>query len=205
MSDSFHLYPISFTTHEKENRTLITSSNTSPQLQLCLHQINALANGIKQSGFPANLPPPPPQSVNPHRSTELERIKKLGNDSFSKKLYGDAARHYSAALDLAASRPPWEPHTLAIDELCILLCNRSASFLAMDNAVQAYADAIVAVELKPGWVKGSYRLTRALLKLGKSRDAVDVVGRGLMWEPMNEDLVALERECLDIINDEKLC
>lgn len=204
MADSFTLYPLTISTVEKENRTSVACANDSPALQNVLHQVNALAHGFKQSGFPASLPPPPPNSINPHRSTELEKIKKLGNEAFSRKNYGDALRLYTQAMDLAASRPPWEPSQLAIDELSILLCNRSAAFLGADLLAEAYADAHACVVMKPVWIKGYYRLCRACLRLTRSREALKFVRQGLQYEPKNEDLLALEKEILNAIQDERL-
>ena len=202
MADTFISYPIALSTIEKENRQVISSSD--PTLAGVLHQINALSHGFKQSNFVANCPPPPQNSVNPHRSSEIERQKKLGNDAFTKKNYMDALKFYSGALELAASRPPWEPSQLSCDELSILLCNRSAAFLGAELLGEAYADALTCVKLKPVWVKGYYRLAKVCLKLLRGREALDVVQTGLQYEPLNEDLLALRREVLGQISDEAL-
>lgn len=255
MADTFVAYPLSIQTLEKENRQVIVldgsasssasdapgSRPTTPaqqSLHTILHQINALAHGFKQSNFQALVPPPPPNSINPHRSPEIERKKKQGNEAFTRKSYMESLGLYSAALDLAASRPPWEPSTLAQDELSVLLCNRSAAFLGHATSTtnntshtntgaggvnlngtsnkngngngnekrstlpEAYADAAACVKMKPTWVKGYYRLSRVCLRLGRLKEARDVVRRGLQYDPLNEDLCALEKEVAGALLDE---
>lgn len=171
-----------------------TISATDPSLAAPLSLINALANGFKQSGFPLEVPPPPPNAVNPLRSEQVNKIKTLGNESFGKKQFVEAIKKYSQAIEIAASRPPWEPSALAADEMAILLCNRSAAFMGHGMWPEAYADAEATVELKKPWTKGHFRKAKALQGLGKLHEAKEAVERGMVYEPGNADLLGAMKE-----------
>jgi translocation protein SEC72 len=197
--DTFIALPI--TLKQTDNQVVPTCD--IKQVDAYLQQCHALAVGIKQSGFPAEVPGPPPQSVNPHRSTQVEQAKKQGNEFFGKKQFAEALHAYSMALEMAASRPPWEPSQLANDEIALLLANRSAAFLSAEAYPEAYADACCCVELRKPWPKGYFRKARALVKLGKVKEALETVQAGLGYEPTNEDLLSTKKEVEQLLNDER--
>ncbi|ORY87694.1 hypothetical protein BCR37DRAFT_342760 [Protomyces lactucae-debilis] len=197
--ETFIALPI--TLKEVDKRVVATS--TDNQVNGYLQQIDALSNGMKQSGFPAEVPGPPAQSINPHRSTQIELAKKQGNEYFGKKQYAEALQIYSRALEMAASRPPWEPSQMANDEMAILLANRSAAFLGAEAYPEAYADACCCVDLRKPWPKGYFRKARALVKLGKVMEALETVQAGLGYEPTNEDLLNTKKEIEALLDGER--
>jgi translocation protein SEC72 len=137
MADTFILLPLSMETKELGDKKVSQLSSSDPALGPLMQQINALTQGFKQSGFALEVPPPPPQSINPNRSK---------HDAFKANNWGESLKQYSLALDMAASRPPWEPAALASDEMSVLLCNRSAAFLGAGLYAEAYADATACIE-----------------------------------------------------------
>ena len=107
------------------------------------------------------------------------------------------------ALDMAASRPPWEPAAMASDEMSVLLSNRSAAFMGAELYAEAYADAHACIELKKAWTKGYFRKAKACIKLGKYKEAKDVLETGLTYEPRSEELKTVEKEVDDLLLDMK--
>lgn len=201
MAETFNLLPIQLESKEINGTNLVAATSNDPKLAPLMHQINALTNGFKQSGFALEVPPPPPQSVNPARSKQIEVSKKQGNDAFKAGKWGEALKMYSMALDMAASRPPWEPSAMANDEMSVLLCNRSAAFLGAELYAEAYADAHACIELKKPWTKGYFRKARACIKLGKLKEAKEVIQAGLTYEPQSEELKSVEKEVDDMLLD----
>ena len=87
------------------------------------------------------------------------------------------------AANLAASRFPWETSNLTRDELSIVVCNRSAAYLASGDPIGALLDADAVVQLKRPWSKGHFRKAKALLALGKLEEAKECAFLGLQFEP----------------------
>lgn len=201
MAETFNLLPVSLEQKDVNGTKVSAISSSDPSLAPLIHQINALTNGFKQSGFALEVPPPPPQAINPNRSKQVEISKKQGNDAFKAGKWGDALKMYSIALDLAASRPPWEPAAMANDEMSVLLCNRSAAFLGADLYAEAYADAHACIELKKPWTKGYFRKAKACLKLGRPSEAKQVLEAGLTYEPHNEELRTVMKEAEEMLQD----
>lgn len=203
MAETFNLLPVGLERKDVNGTSVTTVASADPALQTLMQQINALTNGFKQSGFALEVPPPPPNAVNPNRSKQVDAAKKAGNEAFKAGKWGDALQRYSMALDMAASRPPWEPSAMANDEMSILLCNRSAAFLGAELYAEAYADAHACIELKKTWTKGYFRKARACLKLGRYKEAKEVLLVGLTYEPASEELKTVEREVDEMITDSR--
>ena len=95
-----------------------------------------------------------------------ERSRLEGNDAFRRGDHALAANLYTASLDEA---PP--PSTMA----AAVLGNRSATYLAMDRAVDALEDAERSVALSPAKspyaAKSRFRLGNALVAVGRAEDA----------------------------------
>jgi translocation protein SEC72 len=94
---------------------------------------------------------------------------------------------------MALSRPPWEPAGLGKEEASIALCNRSAAFGSAGAWSNALADAAAVVTLRRNWPKGHYRYqiifnlmvrkARALVELGRLKEARQAIVDGLQFEP----------------------
>ncbi len=91
---------------------------------------------------------------------ELGTTREAGNALFKQKKYAAAIATYSALLDDADD-----------DEKALLLCNRSACLLAVDNVLQASRDARQATTLQPKNAKAWYRFATAELKRKSYKNA----------------------------------
>ena len=156
--------------------------------------------------LPANEIPPQinPQTMmqNP-RSLAVAKAKDEGNvrpllislgaflsQSIFQKLYGvgkyaQAIQMYTTAAEITMSRPPWESSMLIMDELAMILSNRSAAHAITNDWVSALVDADAVVQIKRPWSKGHFRKAKALQGLGKYEEAKDALSLGLSFEPVN--------------------
>ena len=92
---------------------------------------------------------------------------------------------YSAAMQIANSRPPWENSALAREEMSLVICNRSAAFYAAGDYLSSLLDAEAVIAIKRPWSKGHYRKGRALAALGDWQSAHEAIQLGLQFEPNN--------------------
>lgn len=90
------------------------------------------------------------------------------------------------SANIAASRPNWEPHTLAREEIATVLSNRSAAHLSAGDFIPALVDADVVIALKKPWTKGHFRKAKALVALQCYEEARDSISLGLQFEPDNK-------------------
>ena len=178
MADTYTHLPIKLVDSAKSTKCLCQAHEVEI-CEKCNIDVKTFNNFYKAFNAISAPIPPPPNSVTPQRSMQINKLKDRGNDSFRKKDFEDAMRCYNLAIAMAAGRPVWEPSALARDELVILLCNRSAANQAQELWPEALADAEVVVNLKPIWPKGHYRKAKALIELGRLEAARDAVSFGL--------------------------
>ncbi|KAF8328452.1 uncharacterized protein EI90DRAFT_3065405 [Cantharellus anzutake] len=154
--------------------------------------------------LPSEMPvPPPPHVVHPQRSPLVQKAKEEGNQLFKRNKHEQAISKYGFAANLAASRFPWETSNLTREELSIVVCNRSAAYLAAGDPVGALIDADVVVQLKRPWSKGHFRKAKALLALGKLEDARESAFLGLQFEPDSSELSSFVEEIDALIEKNK--
>ncbi|ORZ19678.1 hypothetical protein BCR42DRAFT_410257 [Absidia repens] len=148
-------------------------------------QHNQLATTLKQV---KELPPP--NTPNPVRNAQVNRLKEEGNKYFKQDNYTEAIRFYGMAVDLSWSRPLWEPLAFQYvrEELAPILSNRSAAHLALKNNVDALVDAEMVTRLKREWSKGWFRKGKALAALNRADDAADAYQTGLRFDHESEEL-----------------
>jgi len=145
--------------------------------------------------FPPEMPiPPPPNVVHPQRSPLVQKAKEEGNTLFKSNRHELSIQKYNMAAGIAAMRFPWETSALVRDELAIVICNRSAAYLAAGDAVAALVDADAVIQLKRPWSKGHFRKAKALLALGKLQDARESAALGLQFEPDSTELSSFVRD-----------
>lgn len=90
------------------------------------------------------------------------------------------------SANIAASRPNWEPHTLAREEISTVLSNRSAAHLSAGDYIPALVDADVVISLRKPWTKGHFRKAKALVALQCFEEAKEAIAAGLQFEPENK-------------------
>jgi tetratricopeptide (TPR) repeat protein len=114
---------------------------------------------------------------------KAEELKRQGNDFFRQGDMKSAVKCYTAAITLNANEPAY-------------YTNRAASHLGLGNGVLAAQDARTAIELKPQWAKGHYRLGCAMAQLGRWDSAVLCFERALELEPQDETVAESLRNAL---------
>ncbi|TVY46755.1 Translocation protein [Lachnellula occidentalis] len=170
----------------------ISSSNTSRSLQEELAALNDLHKAFKKLDTDV---PPPPIPVNPKRSAGITKLRESGNAEFRAGKHTDAINYYTLGLQMALTRPAWEPSGLVRDEVAGLYSNRAMAHVAISNWVEGSVDAEASVEAKKaGNAKAWWRKGRCLIEMGRLEEAKEWVGKGLEMEGNEADLVTLLKE-----------
>jgi len=125
----------------------VLSSDKS--LQGAITNLNALHTSLKSLDTPHNVPPPP-VPVNPKRSAQIQKLRDTAATSSRKGQHADAIRFLTVAIDMAASRPGWEPMGLAREELALTYLSRATAHVAAQNWVEGWKDAECSTECKRG-------------------------------------------------------
>jgi translocation protein SEC72 len=186
--ESFTLLPI----HLDPTSKAITSSSNSRALQEELTNLNNLHRALLNLESPI---PPPPVPVNPKRSAQITKLRESGNTEFRKAKHAEAIKFYGLGLQMALTRPLWEPTGLVRDEVASLYANRAQAHMALQNWAEGAIDAEASVEAKKaGNAKAWWRKGRCLMEMGRLEEAKEWVGRGLEMEGNEADLVGLLKE-----------
>ncbi|KAI9273519.1 beta-lactamase-like protein [Helicostylum pulchrum] len=105
------------------------------------------------------LPPPAP-------TDKSFKITNRANELFVRHLYNDAISEYTKVLQLSKEDDEF---------IALIYCNRSASYLRLNQYEQAQKDASRAMELAPVWSKGYFRYAQVLMKLWKFDQAIELI------------------------------
>ena len=106
----------------------------------------------------------------------------LGNEAVKAGRHEEAAEHYTSVL----AGCPGDHEVLCNRSLCYMTIGEQAGGPEMQEYYQlALQDAALAVNLKPTWVKGLYRLGCALQKCKEWRDSAAVFTKVCEMEPDN--------------------
>jgi len=164
-------------------------------LEAELAALNSLHRSL-HSGLENNMTvPPPPVPVNQKRSVQVNKARENGNDMFKKGRYAEAIKFYTLGLQMALTRPYWEPAQLVREEVCTLYSNRAQSHMGLHNWPEAAIDAEASVEAKrQGNAKAWWRRGKCLLEMGRLEEAKEWVGRGLEVEGEEKELIELLKE-----------
>ncbi|KAK3825627.1 MAG: hypothetical protein J3Q66DRAFT_328195 [Benniella sp.] len=160
-------------------------------------EINDIARHLKAN----NGQVPSPGTVLPQRSQQITKMREDGNTHFRAQRHQEAIIAYTTAINLAFDRPLWEPHGPAREELSVLLCNRSAAYIALKDWVNAYVDALGVIELKRPWSKGHFRLGKALLGMGRTKEGIEALKLGLMFDPESAEIEKALKEAETTLTD----
>lgn len=193
-TQAFTLYPL---TYDPTTQNL-DSNVASIQTELAkLNSLHKLLLSDKETQ--TTQIPPPPVPVKPTRSAAIDRLRKTGNEHFKKGAYGEAVRHYTFGIEMALSRPPWEPAGLVRDELHVLYANRSQAHMGVSNWPEGLADAEMSVEMRKGGnMKGHWRKARCLKEMGRLEEAREALEYGLEFGEDTE-LNNLKREVEELL------
>jgi translocation protein SEC72 len=153
---------------------------------------------------PNLLCPPPSNVISPKLTQAVQATKDEGNVRpcicicfllslkyliqalFKRGNTSQAITRYTSAAALAIQRPPWEASQVMREELTTVVSNRSAAYCDTRDYLSALADAETVIAIRRNWNKGHLRKAKALLGLGRLRDAKDAVRLGLDFEPASQ-------------------
>ncbi|KAI1396845.1 hypothetical protein F4819DRAFT_114028 [Hypoxylon fuscum] len=188
--DTFTMLPLQM---DPQTKALTTSSN-SRALQAELAALNALHRSLVALETP-NQVPPPPVPVNPKRSANVSKLRDSGNAEYRKGKHADAVKFYSLGLQMALTRPLWEPQQLVREEVAALYANRAQAHMALQSWAEGASDAEASVEAKRvGNSKAWWRRGKCLLEMGRLPEAKEWVSKGLEMEGDEGELVALLKD-----------
>ena len=105
---------------------------------------------------------------------------------------------YSYAIEMALTRPGWEPLGLAREELASLYANRAQGHMAQQAWPEGLVDARSSVDCKPGAnVKAYWRSGKCLIEMGRVDEARQVLEKGIEVEGKGPDA----RELVSLLAD----
>jgi translocation protein SEC72 len=190
--DTFTFLPLKL---DPQSKAVSSSTTlTSRALTAELETLNTLHRSLLSLEGNA-LVPPPPVPVNPKRSANIARLRDSGNGEFRKGKFAEAIRFYTLALQMALTRPQWEPSALVRDEIAVLYAARAQAHMALQDWVEGAVDAECSVEAKRvGNAKAWWRRGRCLFEMGRMEEAREWTGKGLEMQGEDTELVALLKE-----------
>lgn len=188
--DTFTFYPLRMDPKTKELSSIEPSRALDNELT-ALNTLHRALQGI-EGGAPV---PPPPIPVNPKRTANVNKLRDSGNADFRKGRYVEAIKFYTLGLQMALTRPVWEPPQLVHEEVATLYANRAQAHMATQNWPEGAVDAEASVEAKKtGNAKAWWRRGKCLLEMGRLEEAQEWVRRGLEMEGEEHDLLGLRVE-----------
>jgi translocation protein SEC72 len=162
-------------------------------LQAELEALNALHRSLLALDSPGV--PPPPFPVNPKRSANVNKLRESGNAAYRKQNHDEAIKFYSLGLQMALTRPPWEPSQIVREEAHQLYGNRAQALMQLGRWPEAAVDAEASVEAKKqGNAKAWYRRGKCLLEMGRWAEAREWLAKGLEFEGEEKELIELSAE-----------
>ncbi|KAI0505151.1 TPR-like protein [Xylaria bambusicola] len=188
--DTFTLLPL----HIDPQSKAVESPSTSKSLGAELSILNALHRTLLSLETPHNVPPPP-IPVNPKRSANINKLRENANAEHRKGKHADAVKLYTLGIQMALSRPLWEPQGLVREEVAELYANRAQSYMAQQLWAEGAIDAEMSVEAKRGGnAKAWCRRGKCLLEMGRLEESRDWCRKGMEMESNDAELAALLKE-----------
>lgn len=182
--DIYNQYPLHMDPASKAISLLQSSAQTPAQtaaINTELQELNSLHRALI-SLDPPNIPPPP-LPITPKRSAQITKLRDSGNAAYRKSNHAEAVRLYTYAIEMAISRPSWEPVALAREELGGLYGNRAQAHMAQQAWPEGLLDAKSSVESKPvGNVKAWWRVGKCLAEMGRHEESKGFLVKGLEIE-----------------------
>ncbi|EAW12589.1 uncharacterized protein ACLA_010120 [Aspergillus clavatus NRRL 1] len=182
--DLYNQYPLHLDPSSKAISLPPSSSQSASQTATINEELQAL-NHLHRSLISLDPPniPPPPLPINPKRSAQISKLRDTANQAYRKSNYPEAVKLYTYAIDMALSRPGWEPVNLVRDELSALYANRAQAHMAQQAWPEGMLDAKSSVDCKPvANVKAWWRAGKCLSEMGRWEEAKTILERGLEVE-----------------------
>lgn len=187
----------------------VSTNSTDKAVQDAIAMVNSLHTSFKGLETANNIPPPP-TPVNPKRSAQINKLRESAGQSAKKGQFQDAIRLLTVAIEMAATRPGWEPSGLVREELGLCYLARAAANAESNNWVDGWKDAECSTECRKGpqtgpqgqRIPGNPRAFilggRCLVEMGRSEEAVKWLERAIEVEgkdgPDGAQLVQLLEE-----------
>ncbi|KAI0896385.1 hypothetical protein F4806DRAFT_467156 [Annulohypoxylon nitens] len=188
--DTFTMLPLQIDPQTKA----LTTSSSCRALQAELASLNNLHRSLLALETP-NQVPPPPVPVNPKRSANVSKLRESGNNEYRKGKHAEAVKFYTLGLQMALTRPLWEPQQLVREEVAALYANRAQAHMALQSWAEGASDAEASVEAKRvGNSKAWWRRGKCLSEMGRLAEAKEWVSKGLEMEGDEGELVALLKD-----------
>lgn len=182
--DIYNQYPLHLDPATKAISLLQSSAQSPAQtaaINTELQELNSLHRALI-SLDPPNIPPPP-LPIAPKRSAQITKLRDSGNAAYRKSNHVEAVRLYTYAIEMAISRPGWEPVALAREELGGLFGNRAQAHMAQQAWPEGLLDAQASVESKTvGNVKAWWRVGKCLAEMGRHEESKGYLVKGLEIE-----------------------
>lgn len=182
--DIYNQYPLHMDPATKALSLPHPSTQTPSQtaaINTELQELNQLHRALV-SLDPPNIPPAP-LPINPKRSAQISKLRDSANAAHRKSNYEEAIKLYSYAIDMALSRPGWEPVGVAREELSGLYANRAQAQMALQAWPEALVDAKASVDSKPvANVKAWWRIAKCLAEMSRYEEARKFLHKSLDME-----------------------
>jgi translocation protein SEC72 len=175
------------------------SASFNKALQAELEALNSLHRSLHALD-PPHIVPPPPVPVNPKRSANINKLRESGNAEYRKQRHAEAIKFYGLALQMALTRPPWEPSPLVREEVHALYSNRAQAHIQLGKWPEGAADAEAK---RQGNAKAWFRRGKCLMEMGRLDEAREWVSRGLEFEGEEKELIELLKEIEGRLKEEK--
>ncbi|KAL8835523.1 MAG: hypothetical protein Q9176_006872 [Flavoplaca citrina] len=154
--------------------------------------------------------PPAPSATNPKRTAQIQKMHSQGTTSLRKSSHQEAIQLFTYGLEMALTRPGWEPIALVKEEAAMLYRDRAQAYMGVQMWAEAAADAECSVECKrTGNSKSWWRRGKCLTEMGRWGEAGRWVDAGLEVEgekeggKEREELVGLGREIREVLERER--
>jgi len=149
--------------------------------------VDQFAQGIEEVFSPGHRPggPTAPVPAVNGLASRANHLRTQGNDALQKQQFAQALNFYTQAI-VVQTRV--DAHMSEPSRLYTLYSNRSAVFMKMRQYENALGDAEMCVKLNPVWAKGYSRKGAALVALGRQKEAIKVLERGLQLDPGNKSM-----------------